>query len=81
MVKNTMKNTDEPKQYSLNPTQSNLILFTQQHQQAIIAAIMSNIAYDMGYTVTENTQFELSNDYKVLKIHEIVPETVVKKAL
>jgi hypothetical protein len=74
MVKTTLKDKNAPKQFSLSPAQANLILFIQQHQQAIIAATLSNIAYSVGYNVTNHTQFELSDDYKVLKVCEIAPK-------
>jgi hypothetical protein len=69
MVKETIKSNE--KQYSLSQSQSNLIVFTQQHQQAIIAALLSSMAYEAGYNVTEYTQFELSNDYRTLKVTEL----------
>ena len=81
MVKTSIKDKNNTKQYGVRASQANLIYFVQQHQQAVMAGIMSSIAIDMGYNVTDHTQFELSQDMKVLKVTELQPESPIVKAL
>jgi len=59
------------KTYSISQAQQGLLTFVQRHQQVIFASLLSDMAYRMGYKVTENTQFEISDDWKELKVIEL----------
>lgn len=60
------------KSYRLKTAESNLLRFVQQHQQAVFAGVLSNIASEsFGYVVDEHTQFEVSADYAEVKVTQI----------
>lgn len=70
------------KTYSLKEQDTNLLIFMArqrndiiQNAQAIMSGVLSSIASDkLGYKVTENTQFKLSDDYKTVEVTEVAPE-------
>lgn len=73
----------EEKTYSLKGSETNLLRFVQQHQQAVFAALLSNIASErLAYKVSETTQFELNGDMSQMKLREMPlpdqPETPAK---
>lgn len=60
------------KEYGLTHSESDLLRFIQQHQQAIFASVLSTIARDrLSYSVTERTQFNLTADFKRVQIGEL----------
>lgn len=63
-------------EYKLSAAQANIIIFTQSHQQVIMAGLLSHIASELGYKVTEHTNFELADDYSTIKITERKPESL-----
>lgn len=65
------KNT---KQFTLTPRQSNLIWYVQDHQKAILIGLLASVAHDMGYIVTERTQFEIAPDLKSMIVSEMEQE-------
>lgn len=71
------KETKDPatKTFSLKPAESNMLMFIQQHQQAIFSGLLSTIAMDrLAYHVTENTVFELNSNFSEMKLTEREPE-------
>ena len=77
--------TKEAKTFNLSQSETNLLMFIQQHQQAVFVGALSHITTDrLGIPVTEFTQFELSDSFKELKITEAKPVTepsVLEKAI
>jgi len=63
----------KPKAFKLPPQKTNLIIYIQQHHQAIMAALLSTTASEMGYKVSDHTQLSLSDDYKTLTVSELEP--------
>jgi len=71
MVKGEVMTKQEGKEYNLKPSDSNLIMYMRRQCDAIMSGLISNIAMDrLGYTVTEKTQFSLSDDYATITITE-----------
>jgi len=73
------------KTFSLSQSETNLLSFIQQHQQAVFVGVLSHISTDrLNVPVTEFTQFEISDGFKELKITEAEPITdtsVLEKAI
>lgn len=66
---------NESKTFSLKAHETNLLAFTQQHQQAIFSGILSTIVADrFGYQPTSNTKFTLNENLTEIVIEEIEPE-------
>ena len=71
------------KQFTLKPIETQVLLVEQQLFQSSISNIISMIAVErLGYEVTQNTKFNLSDDLKTLTISEdeegvVVPEPEV----
>ena len=59
------------KTHKLKDTQASLLHFVRNHQQAIFSGILSTIAMDLGYTVTDKTQFTLKDDLTELTMSEL----------
>lgn len=78
------KDKDNSKTFNLKPSESNLLRFTHEHQQAIFSGILSTVAMDrLGYAVSEHTKFELNGDFTKIKLSELEPpkgESPVKAA-
>jgi hypothetical protein len=67
-------------EFNLKPTETQLLVITQNNQQAVFAAILSQIAVDrLGYQVTDRTQFKLSPALDKMEIGEL-PEPPVPTA-
>lgn len=63
------------KDYKLRPADSNLLIYTRNHIDAILSGLISTIAMDrLGYKVTDKTKFTLSDDYGTLNITELDDE-------
>lgn len=62
--------------FKLDPAQTNLLNFIQQHQQAIFSGILSTIAIkDFKYNVDEKTQFRLNSDLTEIEITQLGDNT------
>jgi len=75
-------NEPNSKTFSLKESETNLLIYIQQHQQAIYSGILSTIAIDrLAYKITDRTQFEISPDVKTLKMTErpVEPEPTENK--
>lgn len=71
------------KEFGLDDVTRNVIHQISQNNQATMAILLSYIAHNFNYNVTERTQFELSPELKTLKISELnaaEPESPVVKA-
>ena len=66
------------KEIELAPLDSNLLVYIQNHQQAVFSGVLSTIVANTGYTVTDKTRFEISADYTKIKVSEIEAESPVK---
>lgn len=63
---------NEPKTYGLSEQETSLLVFVRNHMDAIFSGIISTIAGTrLGYSVTPNTQFNLSGDLKNITIMEL----------
>lgn len=59
------------KTFSLSADETQMLIYTKQHLDAIFVGIISNIAGKrLGYQVTNSTQFNLSGDLKTMTISE-----------
>ena len=68
------KKQPEVKQYSLTAHEANMLRFVQNHQAAIFSGLLSTIAMSrLAYTVTPNTQFELTPDMSTMRLMELEP--------
>lgn len=64
---------EDKKTFSLKASESNLLIYTKQHLDAIFSGMISTIAMDrLAYKVTDKTKFELSADYTTVTISEVV---------
>lgn len=64
--------SDQEKQtHKLADTDISLLRYVTRHQQAVFSGLLSNLAMRLGYKVTENTQFTLSQDMSELNITEL----------
>lgn len=62
----------ESKQFSLKRNETELLIFTKQHSDAIFSGLLSNLAADrLAYQVTERTQFSLEDNMTKLVITEL----------
>lgn len=65
----------EPKQFNLKPIETQLLSATQAQFQTLVSNVLSFIAIErLAYTVTENTQFAVSQDFTTVSISEREPE-------
>jgi len=66
---------NEPKEYSLKPAESNLLIYVRNHLDAIFSGVLSTMAMDrLAYKVTDKTKFHLSNDFTTVTINEVEDE-------
>ena len=66
---------NEAKQYSLQANETQFLRYLKQHQEAIFAGYLSTIAGSrLGYRVTPNTKFEITNDFTNLQLTELPPQ-------
>lgn len=57
--------------FSLSQSERELLIFIRRHLDAVFSAQLSAVASGrMGYRVTENTQFTLSQDFTTIQITE-----------
>lgn len=67
--------------HTLSDTDTNLLRFVQQHQQAVFSGILSTIAIDkLEYKVTDHTKFQLNADLTEMELSEIAEDSPVKAA-
>lgn len=65
---------DDSKTFSLDKTESSLLIYVSQQHAAVFAALLSNIAGGrLGYRVTENTQFRLLDGMTKMEMSEREP--------
>lgn len=63
------------KEYELKASESNLLVYTRNHLDAIFSGMLSTIAMDrLGYAVTDHTKFHLSSDFSKVTIEEVEDE-------
>lgn len=71
-----MANKEAPT-YSLKPIETQILMETQRQFQVLVSNLLSMIAIErLAYEVKENTQFNVSPDFKTLSISEPEPEVV-----
>lgn len=73
----------EPKQFNLKPIETQLLSATQAQFQTLASNVLSFIAIErLAYTVTEKTQFSVSQDFTTVAISEKedAPEVVTGAA-
>lgn len=69
-----MDNKSEPKTFGLTKQESGILNYVKQHQDAIFAGLLSNVASGrLGYHVTPNTQMQLSGDFTTITFIELEP--------
>jgi hypothetical protein len=71
------------KQYELTEYETNLLIFVNNHLQAIFSGILSTIASSrLSIKVTDHMEFKIGGDYKTLSVRDIptVEPTGVKVA-
>ena len=69
------KDFNETKQFSLQTSETQFLRYLKQHQEAIFAGYLSILASSrLGYKVTPNTKFELSNDFTHIQLTELPPQ-------
>jgi len=70
-----MSNEPQAKEFDLKKNESALLNFIRDKQQAVFSAVLSSIAIErLGYQVTQNTQFSLTDDLSKLTITEAIQE-------
>jgi len=57
--------------HELKPQQTALLVYIRNHHQAIFSGILSTMAIDLNYKVTDKTQFSLSADLTSMTITEL----------
>lgn len=64
----------EVKQYSLQTHETQFLRYLRTHQEAVFAGYLSTIASSrLGYAVTPNTKFELTEGMTDIKLSELPP--------
>lgn len=68
------KAQDETKTFGLSASETSLLQYVQQQQNAVFAALLSSIAGGrLGYRVTERTQFRLLDGMTRMEMSEPEP--------
>lgn len=73
--KSATRYPDDMKEFSLKPIESQMLTTTQQQMTSIVTNLLSFYAIErLNYPVTQYTTYEISPDFKVVKIWENPPE-------
>ena len=60
------------KEFEFSTAETNLLIYTRQHLDAIFSGLLSTTVMDKhGYKVTDKTKFELNPDLTSVKVTEI----------